>query len=192
MSKVNNFFQSKGWIRTHSGRKIDIFNPNPNDIVIEDIAHSLSRLCRFNGHVKVPHYSVAQHCVIVSYLVNPEYALEAEMHDAAESITGDCITPIKKVLKQFYDIEASNEAAIRCRFALRNSIRCQKAVKRADQIALITEARDLLKHGDSLWTFTHNLKPHPEKIVALSQKKAEKLFLDRFYQLCNERGFVYK
>lgn len=185
MSELNNFFQSKGWIRTASGRRLDIFNPNPDDILIEDIAHSLSRLCRFNGHINVSHYSVAQHCVIVSHIVNSNYAFEGLMHDAAESITGDCISPIKRVLPKFYEIEAVNEAAIRKRFGLKNSIKCQRAVKRADQIALVAEARDLLKHSDSLWSFTHNIEVDDiAKIVALPQKEAEKLFLDRFYNLC--------
>lgn len=179
------FVNATGWIRTYSGKKLDIFNPQQEDIDITDIANSLSRLCRFNGHLLPSLYSVAQHSVLVSYIIDYRYALEGLMHDVPEYGTGDCITPIKRLLPDFYTIEAILETAVRKRFKLKNSNRCNKAIKKADQIALITEARDLLKDKDSLWQKFPGLQPWPEKIKPWPQKRAYNEFLNRFYELCS-------
>lgn len=173
----------KGWVRTASGRKIDIFNPDPKSIVVEDIAHSLSRLCRFNGHLNVGLYSVAQHSVIVSHLVNPRYALEGLMHDAAESITGDIVRPVKIWLTGFGEIEEHIEKVLAKRFKLSRSQRCLKEVKRADNVALVTEARDLLNYEDSLSDYSPDVEPDDKKIVALSQLDSYKLFMRRYWDL---------
>ena len=62
------------WIQTYSGRRFSLTEPSAEDVDIDDVAHALSLLCRFTGHVS-EHYSVAQHCVIVSRLVPTEHAL---------------------------------------------------------------------------------------------------------------------
>lgn len=87
-------------INTFSGIEFDLLNPNPNDIDIEDIAHELSMLCRFNGHCK-EFYSVAEHSVYVSYEIDEEFALIGLLHDAAEAYLGDVPTPLKKLLPEF-------------------------------------------------------------------------------------------
>ena len=86
---------------TNSGRKFHFTDPQPEDICIEDIAVALSKLARFNGHTDV-FYSVAEHSILVSYLVPPEHALSGLMHDAAEAYIGDMASPIKNLPEMAY------------------------------------------------------------------------------------------
>lgn len=109
------------WLQTHSGKKIDLINPTPEMVDIEDIAHALSMICRFNGHCR-EFYSVAEHSVLVevmgSQMMRQEAArnsrklsvppkptsefvqksLELLLHDAAEAYIGDLTTPLKRGL----------------------------------------------------------------------------------------------
>lgn len=88
------------WIQTYTGKKFYPFNPKVEDICLEDIAWSLSNLCRFNGHCKY-FYSVAEHSVYVAENVPEKYALEGLFHDAAEAYIGDIPSPIKP----FFEID---------------------------------------------------------------------------------------
>lgn len=86
---------------TASGRPFDILNPHPDDVEIEDVAHQLARINRWNGAIKFPQFSVAQHSVICSFaarLIVPEYELHALLHDAPEYVIGDIATPMKKAI----------------------------------------------------------------------------------------------
>lgn len=91
-------------IRLYSGKTVNIFGMTIEDIDIEDIARSLSRQCRYNGHSK-GHISVAEHSVWVSCAVPEKFALEGLLHDAAEAYVGDVTVPIKEMLPQFKDLE---------------------------------------------------------------------------------------
>lgn len=82
------------WIRTYTGISFYLFDPQPQDIRIEDIAAHLSVITRFGGALGVP-YSVAAHSLIVSYIVDPSFAFEGLMHDAAEYVIGDVVRPWK-------------------------------------------------------------------------------------------------
>lgn len=103
------------WINTLSGKHLDFTNISPDSICIEDIAAALSNICRFTGHLE-EFYSVAQHSVRVSYLVPPEFALEALMHDAAEAYCNDISSPLKALLPEYRVIEDRIEAVIRSKF----------------------------------------------------------------------------
>ena len=83
------------FIPTASGLHFDYRDIMRNEVKIEDIAHALSHLCRFGGHVP-RFYSVAQHSVIVSHLVPPEHALGALLHDATEAFVQDVVRPVKR------------------------------------------------------------------------------------------------
>jgi hypothetical protein len=134
------------WIVTNSGKKFHPFNPNPDDISLLDIAHSLSLQCRWNGHID-SFYSVAQHSVMVSRIVeeiDPEHSLEALMHDAAEAFTSDVPLPIKMALPDFMVMEKRVEKAISEKFSL--NFPWPKSIKKADRIALNTEAIHLFDH----------------------------------------------
>lgn len=82
------------WIMTHTGKKFRPFSPRIEDIDIEDIAHALSNLCRFNGHTS-KFYSVAEHSILVSELCPDELKLKGLLHDAAEAYLGDVPSPLK-------------------------------------------------------------------------------------------------
>jgi len=121
-------------------------DPRPEEIDIQNIAWSLSMQCRFNGHLSY-FYSVAQHSVIVSRIVESQYPfdnkliLRALLHDAAEAYVGDVITPIKKLLPRFYEIEEKIEHVIMDKYGLERDM--PECVKEADIIAVVTESRDL-------------------------------------------------
>lgn len=94
------------WIQTFTGVAFYPQDPRVSEVVIEDIAHSLSQQCRYNGHIK-RFYSVAEHCLHLSYAVSEENALMALLHDASEAYIGDLVRPVKDEpkLKEFKEIE---------------------------------------------------------------------------------------
>src|SRR5579885_2776377 len=102
--------QRRAWQRVLSGRRLDLIDPSPLDIEIEDIAHGLARVARWNGQTKGDHaFSVAQHCVLVESIfhhLNPKAdrkaRLAALLHDAAEYVIGDMISPFKAALSVDY------------------------------------------------------------------------------------------
>ena len=122
---------ARAWQRMLSGRRLDILNPSPLDIEIEDIAHGLARVSRWNGQTRGKHsFSVAQHCVLVERLVranapklDQKWYLAALLHDAPEYVIGDMITPFKHVLGGIYrDIESGLDRAVNIRFGLPPSL----------------------------------------------------------------------
>lgn len=128
------------WITMHSGKKFYPFNPRACDVDIRNIAHSLSLQCRWNGQIKC-HYSVSQHSVMVSRIIeetHPEHALEAFCHDFGECYVGDLPSPIKAELPDFKAMEEAVERAISRKFGLRFPF--HESIKRADTTALVTEA----------------------------------------------------
>lgn len=180
---MEDYIKAKGWMNTYSGEIFYIFEPDIEKINIQDIAHALSMICRFNGHVK-KFYSVAQHSVLVSHICSPKYALEGLMHDATESYCGDMIRPLKCFFPDFKKHELIIEQAIWKKFNLIKSKKMYDEVKRADDIALVTEARDLLPNAINL-KLDH--KALDKKIIPLSPGVAKKKFLQRFEELKDAR-----
>jgi uncharacterized protein len=132
---------------TYSGRRFWPAFPRPEDVALEDIAHALSRLCRFGGHIG-PHYSVAEHSVRVAQAIlretgDTDLACEGLFHDAAEAYGGDVIWPVKVLLGEAYAerVERPIDRAVRLRFGLAASE--PRIVKKYDLILLATEKRDL-------------------------------------------------
>lgn len=169
-------------ILTAAGRYFDFANLEANQIGIEEIAHALSHLCRFTGHVR-EFYSVAQHSVAVSHLVPPEYALAGLMHDAAEAFVGDVAAPLKRLLPNYKAIESRVEAVVFRRFGLPEKI--PACVKHADLVMLATEQRDLMPaHQDQWeWETIPGIAPLPELIVPEQAWEARTSFLARFFEL---------
>lgn len=175
-----------GWMQTFTGKKFWHFDPQSEEISIKDIAHSLANQCRFNGHCQ-KFYSVAQHSVIVSKLVQENQALPALLHDAPESYIGDIVSPLKKFLpKEFKEIENSIEEAIFNHFGIKLEEVDHKDIKNADNIALVTEFRDLWDEKIEKNISNNLAKPHSEKIIPLNPEESEKLFLERFNELTQE------
>lgn len=168
------------WIQTYSGRRFNPTNPNPEAIVIQDIAHALSQQCRFTGHSK-EFYSVAQHSVYVSHICNFEDALWGLLHDASEAYLIDVPKPLKKSGKfqAYIDFESQMQKAICKRFGLPEKE--PPSVKKADTILLATEARDLMSPRHPDWKQPEEPLPFP--ILSWSPKEAEQRFIDRFLNL---------
>jgi hypothetical protein len=123
---------------TYTGKKFFPLHPNSDDIDIKDIAHALSNVCRFTGHVS-QFYSVAQHCVLVSQLCNPENALAGLVHDASEAYLSDVARPVKYTehMLGYRKIEEILEKAIAVRFGTPFPIPAD--VKAADDALLLAE-----------------------------------------------------
>lgn len=112
-------------IRTVTGKSVDLKNPSPDDICLDDIAIGLSRICRFGGQLH-KHYSVAEHSVACAENAireghTVEVVQQALFHDAAEAYLGDVVRPVKIAVKDFYGpLEEVMDTAIALRFAMRS------------------------------------------------------------------------
>lgn len=141
----------RAWQRMLSGRRLDLLDPSPMDIEIEDIAHGLSFVARWNGqtHGEYP-YSVAEHSVFVEQLffqLNPridaKWRLAALLHDAPEYVIGDMISPVKSAVGPGYrEMDDRLTAAIHLKFGLPAKIPdvIKKQIKRADMLSAWLEA----------------------------------------------------
>ena len=163
------------WFLTFTGRRFYVTDPRPEDVCIEDIAHHLSLLCRFNGACRV-FYSVAQHSLLVERICP---GLPSLLHDAAEAYVGDMVRPLKLSMPQFRDAEARVWSAVCEKFGIEEAL--SPKVKAADNRALMTERRDLMCPTDYEWGATE--KPIPERIITYSAGRMAAAFLERFNEL---------
>jgi hypothetical protein len=145
---------ARAWQRMLSGRRLDLLDPSPLDIEIEDIAHGLARVARWNGQTKGTHiFSVAQHVLLVEALARAKVPrLDAAgrravlLHDAPEYVIGDMISPFKAVIGDSYKaVEHRLLAAIHLRFGLPAKLpdTLTKLIKTADRSAAYLEATHL-------------------------------------------------
>lgn len=141
----------RAWQRMLSGRRLDLLDPSPLDIEIEDIVHGLARVARWNGQTKGPlPFNVAQHSVLVEHfchISNPgwptKWKLAALLHDAPEFVIGDMISPFKAALgDQYRTIEAGLQRAIHIRFGLPAELpkSVETRIKKADRASAFLEA----------------------------------------------------
>jgi len=173
------------WIQTREGYKFDLLQPNSAAIEIETIAVVLSRTCRFGGHSR-EFYSNAQHSCIVANLVNePELKLPALLHDAHEVYSGfgDVLRPAKNlnpiVREYIRNTEREIDMQIATRFGFRFDLFQRDSIKHADNVALTTEARDVMCNPPEPW---EELPPATTKrtIEPWDQDKAMHEFLSAF------------
>jgi 5'-deoxynucleotidase YfbR-like HD superfamily hydrolase len=186
----------RAWQRMLSGRRLDLLDPSPLDIEIEDIAHGLARVARWNGQTRGDHaFSVAQHSVLVEAFLGQtdETATAADLlgallHDAPEYVIGDMISPFKNALGVDYrQFEERLERAIRIRFGLEAKMPAalKVKIKQADQAAAFFEATRLAGFDvDEALSFFGAPPPGtaPE-MIPLSPNDAQALFLARFAAL---------
>ena len=143
--------QPRAWQRMLSGRRLDLLDPTPVDIEIEDIAHGLAFVARWNGQTIGDFaYSVAEHSLLVETIfsrMNPgapaKWQLAALLHDAPEYVIGDMISPVKAAVGPGYSaLDERLEAAIHIRFGLpaKIPVAVKKKIKKADQISAWMEA----------------------------------------------------
>lgn len=140
----------RAWQRMLSGRRLDLLDPSPDDIDLDDIAYGLARVARWNGQTSGPHvFSVAQHSLLVEALasglmpLDRDGRLAALLHDAPEYVVGDIITPLKAVIGHGYgEVEARLLRAVHGRFGLAGRLTpdLHRLVKRADRMAARLEA----------------------------------------------------
>ena len=136
------------WIQTYTGQAFDLVNPTPAMVNLPDIAHALGHQCRFTGHTSLP-YSVAHHSLLVAELVDPEYRLQALLHDAHEAYIGDVSTPLKWLLPEYRTVERRVWLAVAAAFDIDPVL--HPSVKEADRVMLMTERRDLLAPCAERW-----------------------------------------
>jgi len=144
----------RAWQRMLSGRRLDLLDPTPMDIEIEDIAHGLAFVARWNGQTRGDYpYSVAEHSLLVEQIFSrqnpgtqPRWQLAALLHDAPEYVIGDMISPVKAAVGPAYgDLDARLTAAIHLRFGLPAQLptAIKKAIKRADILSAWLEATQI-------------------------------------------------
>ena len=143
--------QKRAWQRMLSGRRLDLLDPTPVDIEVEDIAHGLAFVARWNGQTRGDWpYSVAEHSLLVEQIfarrepaAQARWRLAALLHDAPEYVIGDMISPVKEAVGPSYgELDARLTAAIHIRFGLPAALPAgvKRAIKRADRISAWLEA----------------------------------------------------
>src|SRR3954452_5487143 len=178
------------YLQTVSGRRVNPFEPDPEQLDIDDIARALANQCRFGGHCRV-FYSVAQHSVLVSELVeerggDADDAFAALMHDAAEAYLGDMPHPLKHrspLGAAFKAAEDGLETAIRARFAIKPDV---PAIKRADRALLATERRAFSAETWH-WPELEGVEPLDLELTAWPPDAAARAFADRYAELDGRR-----
>ena len=190
----------RAWQRMLSGRRLQILDPSPLDIEIEDIAHGLSFLARWNGQTTGEYpFSVAQHSLLVEDIFSKKFPkmdnqskLFALLHDAAEYVIGDMISPLKSHIGINYEeLDGKLTMAICIRFNIpTKKIKIiKRCIKMADKIAAWLEAIQLAgfskQEADSIFGkqevtegFENNLLPSTPFFI-------RKKFVNRFYELYN-------
>lgn len=168
-------------MRTAHGREVYPWRMTPEMVHVDDIAAHLAKLCRYCGGIGV-FYSVAQHSVLVSHLVevrDPELAFEGLLHDAAEAYCADLPRPVKKFCRDYLELEGILEEAIVKRFNLQYP--WHPLIKEMDDLIVGAEKRDLRDYaGNDATSFLLPITP-------LDHVHSQRLFLERFEQLRRSR-----
>ena len=192
----------RAWQRMLSGRRLDLLDPSPLDIEVEDIAHGLARVARWNGQTVGPHiFSVAQHSLLVEAVaggLNPALGAKARLaillHDAPEYVIGDMISPFKSFLGDGYKaVELRILRAIHLRFSLPAAMTpaLAKLTKQSDRAAAFIEATRLagfaVAEAERLFGRPRGgLKNIDAHLAPVSSHDAEGLFMRRFLSIESE------
>ncbi|HUO11547.1 MAG TPA: HD family hydrolase [Caulobacteraceae bacterium] len=184
-----------------SGRRLDLLDPSPLDIEIEDIAHGLARVARWNGQTVGDHaFSVAQHSVVVEAIVRhlrpdlpTHWRLAALLHDAPEYVIGDMISPFKAALGLDYRMfEDRLAAAIHRRFGIpvRMPGEIRALIKVADRASAFFEATQIagFGHAESLELFGAPPTGYHLTIEPMSASAAQNRYLERYHSLAESAG----
>lgn len=171
------------WMQTFSGGRYYPLDPRPEHIFAEDIAHALSLLCRYGGHVD-RFYSVAEHCVLMSLAVAPENALAALLHDATEAYVVDVPRPVKRYLSDYAAIEDRVWRAIAARFGVSPELPAE--VHDVDTRILLTERASLMSRAEiGAWKMD-GLEPLGVTVTGWEPAYAEERYLNRLAHLLSQ------
>jgi len=192
----------RAWQRMLSGRRLDLLDPSPLDVEIEDIAHGLARVARWNGQTEGAHiFSVAQHSLLVETIARQRVRLDRRrrlavlLHDAPEYVIGDMISPFKAVIGDAYKaVEARLLAAVHLRFGLPVTLPDDllTLIKTADRAAAYLEATRLAGFSSAE---AGRFFGRPPKFSAVIMRDyltpwpanvAETRYLERFMRLARE------
>jgi 5'-deoxynucleotidase YfbR-like HD superfamily hydrolase len=190
----------RAWQRMLSGRRLDLLDPSALDIEIEDIAHGLARVARWNGQTVGDHaFSVAQHALLVEEIatvMQPDltrrWQLAALLHDAPEYVIGDLISPFKAAVGINYKaLEERLQMAIHLRFGLPAQVPAplKSLLKRADHLSAYHEATQLAGFEEAQARRLFGAPPKVLKtprLAPLSTAEAQAQFLARFHRLYTE------
>ncbi len=187
------------WQRMLSGRRLNLLDPSPLDVELDDIAHGLARVARWNGQTAGGHiFSVAQHSLLVEAIaghLDPamprDWRLAVLLHDAPEYVIGDIISPFKAVIGDAYkSIEAGLLAAIHLHFGLpaQPAAALKRFIKQADRQAAFLEATHLAGFArDEAIKFFGRPEAFPRSILSMLQpwpiETAQQRFHDRIESL---------
>lgn len=189
---------SRAWQRMLSGRRLDLLDPSPLDIEISDIAHGLARVARWNGQTIGEHaFSVAQHSLLVADIfktITPKATMKMQLtallHDAAEYVIGDMISPFKAVMGGDYEaVEARLQVAVHLRFGLPALplLKLKRQIKKADTIAAYFEATGLAgfsnEEAAKIFGRPKGHAPEDFPVAPLPTVQAQEAFLRRFEHL---------
>jgi uncharacterized protein len=193
----------RAWQRMLSGRRLDLLEPSPLDIEIEDISHGLARVARWNGQTSGSQaFSVAQHSLAVLAIFDhlwpdtvASQRLTVLLHDAPEYVIGDMISPFKAIVGGGYkEVEARLQAAIHLRFGLTaiTPSSLKDKIKRADMIAAFYEAILLagFDEAEAVQFFgrPRGITPDVADFAPQPTSIAQRLFLEVFATIESARG----
>lgn len=175
------------YIETYTGKKFDVFNPQPEDISIVDVAHALSMMCRYNGHCKY-FFSVAEHSINVCDFVaktsnNKKLLLWGLLHDATEAYLADITSPVKPYLSNYVELEQKIMGVICGKFGLQ--VGMPTVIHEADIEMLRAEAYQLMTSKGVNWKANmESDTPIIEmKLKCYSPDEAKLFFLEKFFLL---------
>lgn len=174
------------WIQSYTGKQLWPLDCRPEDLHLEDIAHSLALQCRFVGHCKT-FYSVAQHSALVSeQFVDLNLQRWGLLHDAEEALLGDISRPLKRSLKTYAGgtiacAQHRIEKSLIERFGLEPLGFLEATLKLKDDVLLATELRDVMNQPEHEWDQLP--PPLPTKIIPVEWRDAKAMFLERAERL---------
>lgn len=172
------------WVVTAHGRAFYLRDPRPEEVFIDDIAHSTSQLCRFTGHTRI-FMSVAHHALVVARVLidlgRPDLELYGLLHDAHEAYYGDMSSPLKSLLPEYKAIEERGWHAVADRFGLPRV--APPEIKEADLIARAMEKRDVMPDM-AIWSALP--PPHPRRIKDIPNDSIRRRFLNAFIEASSD------
>jgi len=186
---MTNISNDEAWIATATGGQFSLSNPQPEQVVLADIAFALSKQCRFNGHCSA-FYSVAEHCVLMTRFAERNGATVDELlhillHDATEAYVGDMVAPLKNIMPDFRALEARVWDTIIDRFDL--TTEQNVSVRTLDLRMLAREKEVLLPENTPDWACLEGHPPLPISLYMWTPRDAAREFIQTFVSLRKAR-----